>query len=129
MFINIRILPLADAQTYEIFTIIPHPMTISKTILAMPKVKQVILTNNKETYILTDRQNIKTISTREHMLLEVEPIYNQAFTICEWAVFNNRPKEIISLCDFEKAGTTNDTVVIETDRSRLIYFHIEKRLN
>ena len=124
----LMILPLAEAQVYKIFTIIPHPMTISETILAMPKVKQVILTSNKDTYILTDRQNIKTISTHEHMLLEVEPIYNQAFTTCEWAVFNNRPKEIISLCDFEKAGTTNDTVVIETDRSRLIYFHIEKKV-
>ena len=118
----VMIIPLTGTQNYEVFTIIPHPIKISEHDLAIPKIKHTILKDKDDTYIITNRDRVQSISSSRHILLEVEPIFRQNFVTCEWAVFNGDTREILKKCNFEKAGRVNDTFVIDTDKSRLVYF-------
>ena len=122
------IIPLTQPQVYEIFTIVPHPIKISDTTLALPKMKEIILKTNN-TYLTTEKHNIQSISTTKHILLEVEPIFKQSFTTCAWAAFMKQTPNIIKHCNFEKVGQVNDTFVVETDSHRLVYFTAATEVN
>ena len=122
------IIPLTQPQDYEIFTMVPHPIKISDTTLAVPKVEEIIL-KTEDTYLTTGKHNIQSISTTKHVLLEVEPIFRQSFTTCAWAVFMKQTADIIKHCDFDKAGQVNDTFVVETDSHRLVYFTASTEVN
>ena len=121
----IMIVPLTDVSRYETFTLISHPIKIGKYSLALPKTKNIILKNQAQTYIITTKEKLYSISNSQHILLEVEPIYKQSLMTCEWAAFKKSITDMIKLCDFGKAGEVNDTFVIETDKNRLVYFTTE----
>ena len=123
------VIPLTEQTNYEIVTVIPHPMKLSDHALAIPQTRQTLLTNTDQTYIITEKSNIESISATQHILVEVQPIFRQTFMSCEWAVFKNIPEEIVKLCDFKLAGAINDTYVIETEKNRIIYFNQETEVN
>ena len=121
----IIIIPLTSVRKYKIFKLIAHPLQIDKESLVLPKIQNLILTDKNDTYIVTSQENVYSISASQHILLEIEAIYRQTLLTCEWAVFKERTADIIRLCNFEKTGEINNTYVVETGTSRLVYFAIE----
>ena len=118
----LMLIPLVHKQSYEVLNLVPHPIKLTKNTLARPKAREIMLKGGNDTYILADKENIHSISNTRHILLTVEPIYNQGKESCEWHVFKKNLTGILKLCDFYTIGQTNDTVVVETDKNRLAYF-------
>ena len=117
----LMVIPLTSKQEYEVFSIIPHPVKLGPNALVLPDLRNIILVDNN-TYIITDNINVYSISLQHHLLLEVEPIYNKMKSTCEWEAFKLNNTAMIELCSYHKIGQLNDTVVIETDQHRLVYF-------
>ena len=116
------VIPLTQRESYEVYSLIAHPIGISNVQLAMPQVKNIMFKNGEISYIITNKENVYSINLERHLLLNVEPIYNQAKLSCEWAAFQQLRDEVLKLCNFHKAGNMNDTFIIETDQHRLAYF-------
>ena len=123
------IIPLTDVIRYDVFEVVPHPMKLGATSLAIPKIKPILLKNKDDTYVLTTKENLRTITPDKHILVTVEPILRQSLITCEWAVFTGNVAETIKRCNFEKAGELNDTFVVETDKNRIIYFTTETEVD
>ena len=117
----LMVIPLTSKQEYEVFSIIPHPVKLGPNALVLPDLRNIILVDNN-TYIITDNINVYSISLQHHLLLEVEPIYNKMKSTCEWEAFKLNNTAMIELCSYHKIGQLKDTVVIETDQHRLVYF-------
>ena len=118
----VMMIPLTKTQRYDTYTLIPHPIKISDNALALPQLQNTLLINKEETYVITKKENIYSISDTKHILLETHPIYRQTMVSCEWAAFKKRIHDMIRLCNFRKAGGNNDTLVIDTENNRLVYF-------
>ena len=117
----LMVIPLTHKVHYETYTLIPHPITLEHTSLVIPEVRNTILINN-DSYIITTKSNIYSVDTDQHLLLEVEPIYNHLKSTCEWEAFQKNVTNMIKLCNYLKVGQENGTFVVETDQHRLIYF-------
>ena len=118
----IMIIPLATNVKYDLYTLIPHPIKIGNDRLAFPKSKNAMLIQENKTYITTTTKNIHSATEYHHILLEEEPIFRQTKLSCEWSIFNQKINDILTQCDFERAGNVGDTYTIETNRDRLVYF-------
>ena len=92
-------IPLMEVQKYEVFTLISHPIKISSSELAIPKIKDTILKYEDQSYITTSSSNMFSISETQHVLLEVEPIYRQSMLTCEWAAFNGDIPDMMKICE------------------------------
>ena len=117
----IMVIPMTYPEEYEVIKLIAHPVKIGATSLVIPTLRNIILHNN-DSYVITDRENIYSISNQQHWLLEIEPIYNKRKNTCEWQALQRNNKETLRLCNYKKIGQINDTLVIETDQNRIIYF-------
>ena len=51
----IIIIPLVQKITYDVYTLIPHPIKVDENSLVIPELKEVLL-KNEETYIITYRK-------------------------------------------------------------------------
>ena len=127
----VMIIPLTHDQRYDIFTLVPHPIKIDNKTLALPRVQSILLKDQDETYMRTEKDNIYSITNSKHIMLDTSPIYRQSMMTCEWAVFQKKTEDILRLCDFVKAGETGDTFVIDADKHRLIFLtrETEVKLN
>ena len=125
------IIPLTHRNEYKVFNLIPHPINISENALVLPDMNNIILKDKDKTYIITQKENLYTISPTLHVLLKVEPIYSQSKPTCEWSAFNKDIDSMLMLCNYRKAGVVNDVFVIETEEVRLAYFtnHTQVELN
>ena len=121
----LMIIPLVHAQNYTVTEIVPHPIKIGESFLALPTVKNVILKDGNQSYISTVKENIYSVSLQQHTLLELEPIYSQEKITCEWATFRKNLTEMSETCNYHKVGNINDTIVTQTDKHRFIYFSDE----
>ena len=124
----LMLIPLANKARYEVFTMIPHPISISKSALALPEIKEVLFKNGEETYLLTNKDNVYTFAGENHLLLNVQPINSQFRETCEWSVFKRNINSMLKLCNFKKVGQLNDTFIVETDKHRLAYFQTKTRV-
>ena len=79
----VMVIPLTHIQEYEVFSLIPHPVKLDTTSLVIPELKDVLL-KDATSYIITNKNNIYSISLQDHLLVNVEPIYNQMKSTCEW---------------------------------------------
>ena len=50
-----------------------------------------------------------------HILLTVEPVYNDKKLTCEYAEFVQMTQELLTMCNYKKYGQIADTFVIESD--------------
>ena len=126
----LMLIPLTTKKDYKVYKLIAHPIRLGKQSLAVPKVRDLILTNDEDkTYITTNHNNIYSITNELHILLGNEPIYRQTLQTCEWATYNEDLRNTLLLCDFEKAGKVNDTYVVETETSRLVYFSVDTKVD
>ena len=121
------LIPLTHAETYDVFTLIAHPLRLDATSLVIPELRNVLLKNN-DSYILTDKNNMYSLLTTNHLLLSIEPIYNQQRATCEWEGFKQNATAMIKLCNYRKTGQGSKTFMIEADQHRLIYFSEETKV-
>ena len=96
-------------------------MKLDTTSLVIPELKDVLL-KDATSYNITNKVNIYSISLQDHLLVNVEPIYNQMKSTCEWEGFKKNGTAMLEICNYNKIGQINDTFVIETDQHRLVYF-------
>ena len=115
------IIPLTHKNPYSVYTLIPHPVKIDETSLVVPEMKEVLL-KNKGSYIIAEASNIYSPLRNSHVLLTVEPVYNDNKLTCEYAGFLQNTSAVLKLCNYKKAGQVADTFVVETDSRRLVYF-------
>lgn len=117
----VMVIPLTHIQDYEVFRLVPHPVKLGTNTLVLPEMKDILL-KDATSYILTNTVNMYSISAQDHLLLDVEPIYNHQKATCEWEGFKKNITAMLALCTYNEVGHFNDTMVIETDQHRLIYF-------
>lgn len=122
------VIPLTRKQKYRVFSLIPHPVRIGPTNLVLPEFKDILLVDDY-TYIITNKKNIYSMSLENHLVLDVEPIYNQKKSTCEWEGYKNNGTAMLKLCNYKKVGHLNDTFVIETDQHRLVYFSEQTKVS
>ena len=118
----LMVIPLTQHEEYQVFSLIPHPIKISETSLALPELKEIILKNKDQSYIIANKENLYSISAQHHLLLEMEPIYAQTKDTCEWAAFESKTEEMLALCNFHKIGLVGDVFSIEANNFRIVYF-------
>ena len=115
-------IPLSQKIKYNVTTLIPHPLQIVGTTLALPDIKDTILTDLDRSYIITNKENVYTISPNIHLLTTTEPIYRQTKSTCEWMTYQKNIDQMTKLCNFNIVGQINDSFVVETDKDRLVFF-------
>ena len=69
----LMVIPLTYTKTYDVFTLIAHPLRLDATSLVVPELRNLLLKSN-DSYILTDRNNMYSLLTTNHLLLTIEPI-------------------------------------------------------
>ena len=117
----LMVIPLTQIAKYKVYTLIAHPVNLDDTTLVLPKINDIIL-KFEDSYIITQKTNLYSISHLEHLLLELEPVYHKSHLTCEWAGFHKNTTAMLSLCNYIKVGHMKDTFVVETDKHRLVYF-------
>ena len=115
----IAIIPLVYKMKYKIYSLIPHPVKIEKTLM-IAEVKEVLLHNN-QSYITTSLQNIHSINNSSHVLRQIEPIWDAKQSSCEWEGIKKNVSAMLKLCNFRRLGTTNGIYLANTANDRLIY--------
>ena len=123
----IIIIPLVQKRTYDVYTLIPHPIKIDENSLVIPELKEILL-KDEETYIITDRKNIYSLLKKKHILLTVEPIFKDSKMTCELAGFLKNVTSMLELCNYKKAGQSVDVYMYETEQQRLVYFFKQTRV-
>jgi len=121
----LMVIPLTEKIEFKAVSLIPHPVQIDGKVLVIPVLHDVLL-QTKSVYIVTDKTNIYSISAKKHLLLEVEPVYNKHKQTCELAAVESNKTNMLKLCNFEKS--TQNTLVVETERNRLAYFSDETKV-
>lgn len=124
----LMVIPLTRKREYKVFSLIPHPVKLDDTVLALPKLREVLLVD-EYTYIITNKINVYSLALQSHLLLDVEPIYNHKKATCEWEGYRKNSTAMLSLCNYNKIGQLNDTFVIETDQHRLVYFSEQTKVS
>ena len=122
------IIPLTRKDKYTISTLIPHPVKLDQNNLVLPTLRKIILTD-ENAYITTDVENVYSISLKQHMLLNMEPIYKKKRSSCEFEGYKVNGNAMLEICNYEKVGVTNDTFVVETDQHRLVHFSEKTRVS
>ena len=115
------IIPLTHKMPYTAYSLVPHPVKIDQNSLAIPEMKEILLKGHGN-YILAEKRDIYSLTKNLHILLTVEPIYNDKKITCEYAGFLKMSQDMLSICNYRKAGQVADTLVIETNTKRLVYF-------
>ena len=123
----LMVIPLTHKETYEVFTLIAHPLMLDPDSLVIPELKSILLKNN-DSYILTDKSNMYSLLTTNHLMLSIEPIYNKQKSTCEWEGFKQNSTAMLKLCNYHKTGQGSKTFMIEADQHRLIYFSEETKV-
>ena len=119
----LMVIPLVHKRRYKIYSIIPHPVQLSQNHLVIPEVKSILLKSNNDTYVITNPNNVHSLPANRHILLNVEPIYKQSKLTCEWSTYMRNISLMVKYCIFKKFGQLNDTMVVETENNRLVYFN------
>jgi len=117
----LMIIPLTRQQEYKVTTLIPHPVKVGPSYLVLPKMKEVLLKNNLN-YITTTKTNMYSLSTTNHIMLELEPVYNINRPSCEIEGYKGNTTAMLELCDYTKVGQVSDVFVTETNKERIVHF-------
>jgi hypothetical protein len=116
----VLIIPLMRPDNYDIYTLAPHPLNLeTKRQLVIPIMKEILLTNN-ETHIVTNNDNIFSITPKIHLLLNHEAIHRGPS--CEISAYMNNSEQLSKLCSFKKVLNTDGIYVTDTPVERLAYF-------
>lgn len=116
----VAILPLTSKVTYKISTLVPHPVQVNAENLMIAEMKELLLYNS-HSYIITGSSNLHSINPHTHILKRLEPIWDRNQMTCEWAGFTNNITSLLTLCNFNKLGTTSGIFTSTTPRHRLLY--------
>jgi hypothetical protein len=114
------VIPLVNKNRYQIYSLIPHPVSVQSRTLVNTEINNVILVSN-DTYIITEPDNIHSITNNTHIVKKVEPIWSIHKSTCEWESFKQNISAMLYLCNYKKVGMLNGTVMTETRYHRLIY--------
>jgi len=114
-------LPLTRKQEYEVYTLIPHPVKVGSSDLVLPEIRNTIL-KNEVSYIVTKKSNVYSISNTQHIMIELEPMYNIDKGTCEWEGYLGNASAMLQLCNYKKVGQISDIFVTETENYRLVHF-------
>lgn len=117
----LMVIPITHKRTYDVFTLVAHPIRLDATSLVVPELRNVLLKSN-DSYIITDKSNMYSLLTTNHLLLEIEPIYNEQKATCEWEAFKKNTTAMLKICNYRKGSQGPDIFMVETDQHRLIYF-------
>ena len=91
----LMIIPLTHRTQYSVFSLIPHPVQLDSNTLALPELKDILLVDHNS-YLITTKINMYTISPDHHLLLDVEPIYDKTRTTCEWEGFKKNTTAMLT---------------------------------
>ena len=116
----VMITPLVNKQRFQIYNLIPHPVSVKSRTLVLPEIKNTILVD-KDSYIVTDSENIISINNDTHIVDNTEPIWNATKNSCEWEGFKQNASGMVTNCNFKKVGMTTGTFVTENKQHRLLY--------
>ena len=117
----IAIIPLVRKQRYEINTIIPLPIQLSKTNFMKIKIKNLMLKTREEEFIITDEINLKKIDQNTFIIKKIEPVWMNTSNKCEIAAYNRITDKVMDICNLEKLDSQNEIYISETKRKRIIF--------
>ena len=115
------VIPLMHSRKYETYSLVPHPVELGPDYMALPELANTLL-KDETTYVLTQKSKIYSVSLETHLLLEVEPIFNQNRSSCEWAGYTKNFTAMLSLCNYKRISQATDMTLTETENHRLVYF-------
>ena len=108
-------------MSYQVNTLIPHPVNIDSKTLVIAELDKLLLTSDRN-YILTDPSNIHLLDGKNQILLKQEPMFALHRNSCEWATYNQNITAMLSLCNYHKLGIDKGIYVKDTSYYRLVYF-------
>ena len=114
-------IPLVNKRSYQVNTLIPHPVNIDSKTLVIAELDKLLLTSDSN-YILTDPSNIHSLDGKNQILLKQEPMFALHRNSCEWATYNLNITAMLNLCNYHKLGIDKGIYVKDTSYYRLVYF-------
>ena len=124
----VMITPLMHKEPFNIYNLIPHPVSVKSRTLVLPELKSTILINN-DSYITTPSENIISINNNTHILDSIEPLWNINKDSCELQGFQKNTSGMLTLCNYKKIGMTSGTFITETKHYRLVYLTQQTTVN
>ena len=113
------VIPLITKNTYDIFQLIPLPVSIQPHELMIADIRRDIVLKN---YMLTSKDKLLKIQN-DYILTENLPVWSQSESSCQLDAFKGNNSEVIRNCQFRRLGNTHGLYLTSTKTHKIIYSH------